>query len=117
MSGMPAAWPAADPMSLLRDGETGRGEGTGSPTLHVILYDPGEPEASGKSPNRDEAGYWRTRAHAEAIRADEAACTAAAHAHRQLAILYHRHALSIRQAGDDALQDWMSEGGSWLVDA
>jgi hypothetical protein len=81
------------------------------------LCDPGEPEAPGESPDRDEADYWLTRAHAEAIRADEAACTAAAHAHRQLAIHYHRHALSIRQAGEDALQDWMSEGGNWLVDA
>jgi hypothetical protein len=117
MSRMPAAWPAADPMSLLRDGQSDRGEGTGSPTLLIILGDPGKPEAPDESPRRDEADYWRTRAHAEAIRVDEAACSAAAHAHRQLAILYYRHALSIRQAEDDALQDWMREGGTWLVDS
>jgi hypothetical protein len=90
---------------------------SGIPAAPIILCDPGEPEAPGESRHRDEAGYWLTRAHAEAIRADEAACRAAAHAHRQLAILYHRHALSIRQAADDASQTWMSEGGNWLVDA
>jgi hypothetical protein len=82
MSGMPAASQAADPMSLLRDGESDRGEGTEARPLPIILGDPGEPEAPGEPPHRDEADYWLTRAHAEAIRAAEAACTAAAHAHR-----------------------------------
>jgi hypothetical protein len=98
MIGMPAPLPAADPMSLLHDDETDSGGGTESLTLHINLYDPGENEAPGGSLHPDEADYWLKRARAEAIRADEVACTAA-HAHRQLALLYRRRALSNRQAG------------------
>jgi hypothetical protein len=55
----------------------------------------------------DEAAYCRARAEVETRRADEAAHPAARDA----------RALVARQVEDPAVQDWMSEGGSWLVDA
>jgi hypothetical protein len=84
---------------------------------HVILCGHGKSEPSDEPLSRDEADYWLARAQAEAIRADEAACLAAWRAHLELALLYHRHTVSIRQAGDDAVQEWTSEGGNWLVEA
>jgi hypothetical protein len=83
---------------------------------HVILCAHGRSEPPDESLFRDEADYWLARAQAEAIRADEAACLAAQRPHLELALLYHRHAVSIRQAGDDAVQEWTSEGGNWLVE-
>jgi hypothetical protein len=34
-----------------------------------------------------------------------------------MAALYQQRALAARQVEDPAVQEWMSEGGSWLADA
>lgn len=61
--------------------------------------------------------YCWARAKVEAKRADEADHPAARHAHLEMAALYQHRALAAVQVADPAVQDWMSEGGSWLVEA
>jgi hypothetical protein len=74
------------------------------------------PEPMSRRIGRDEADYCRARAATEAGRADEAAHPAARAAHREMAALYRERALAARQIGISEIQDWTSEGGSWLPD-
>lgn len=84
---------------------------------HIVRSSHGEPDVVGELVGDDEADYCRARAEAEARRADEATHPAARDAHLEMAALYHGRALATRQVDDPAVQDWMSEGGSWLADA
>jgi hypothetical protein len=63
-----------------------------------------------------EPDYCRARAEAEAIRATEATHPAARAAHLEMAARYRERALAARQLGIPEIQDWTSEGGSWLPD-
>jgi hypothetical protein len=72
----------------------------------------------GPTPRRtgeEEADYCRGRAEAEAKRAEEAAHPIARPAHLEMAGRYRERALAARQAGIPEIQDWISEGGSWLA--
>jgi hypothetical protein len=66
---------------------------------------------------QDEAAYCRARAEIETQRAGEAAHPAARDAHLEMAALYQQRTLAARQVEDPAVQEWMSEGGSWLAGA
>jgi hypothetical protein len=66
---------------------------------------------------QDEAAYCRARSEVETRRAGEAAHSAARDAHLEMAALYQQRALAAHQIEDPAVQEWMSEGGSWLADA
>jgi hypothetical protein len=67
--------------------------------------------------SENEATYCGARAEGETERAREAVHPAARDAHLKMAALYQQRALVARQLEDPAIQDWMSEGGSWLADA
>lgn len=85
---------------------------------HMVRRGRVGPDALGEQVGDDEeADYCRARAEAEARRAGEAVNPAARHAHLEMAALYHHRAVATCQVDDPAVQDWMSEGGSWLADA
>jgi hypothetical protein len=101
--------------------------GIGTPDGRTWIENPGRPvpilesyhqtpEPGPRQISRDEADYCRARAAVEAGRADEAAHPAARAAHREMAWLYRERALAAQQVGIAEIQDWTSEGGSWLAD-
>ena len=65
----------------------------------------------------EDIAYAEMRARAEAEMAERATHPAARHAHLEMAALYQHRVRAALQADDPAVQDWMSEGGNWLLDA
>ena len=65
----------------------------------------------------EDIAYAEMRARAEAEIAERTSHPAARHAHLEMAALYQHRVRAALQAEDSAVQDWMSEGGSWLLEA
>jgi hypothetical protein len=84
--------------------------------IRIVARAERESGPTSRQVSQDEVDYCRARAEAEAKRAEEAAHPAARAAHLEMATLYCERALAAWQVGIPEIQDWMSEGGSWLAE-
>ena len=85
--------------------------------LRIVQCSFDEPDAATERTGVAEADYCRARADAETRRAGEALHPAARAVHLEMAGRYRERALAAHQVGIAEIQDWTSEGGSWLPDA